>query len=68
MSGEPLDGYIIRAGSAPQYTIALNGVEGLVAAKPASGTPGYYVKEGVLQYFDADGDETPMVFAEVTLA
>ncbi len=70
LDGEPLDGYIIRAGSAPQYTIALNGVTGLVAKKPGSVVAaGYYVDaNGVLQYFDADGDETPMVFAEVTLA
>ena len=48
LNGEPLDGYIIRAGSAPQYTIALNGVEGLVAKKPTQGQRGI-TSTGVLQ-------------------
>ena len=67
LDGEPLDGYIIRAGSAPQYTIALTGVTGLVAAKPTAGTAGYYVKEGVLKAVVEAGTETSMVFATVTL-
>ena len=67
LHNESLDGYIIRAGSAPQYTIALNGVEDLADEKPTVGTAGYYVKKGVLQDVDATGTEIAMVFATVTL-